>query len=70
MATSATPHDARPAAVARLYPVLHDHHPGGVFPTTTSSSGGGQDSGQARVEDDLAIIAPRLRGSPPPARRC
>ena len=44
-------------------PVLHDHHPGGEFPAQAHLvlGGGGQDSGQARVEDDLAIIAPRLR---------
>jgi lipid II isoglutaminyl synthase (glutamine-hydrolysing) len=37
-------------------PVIHQHHPGSDFPTDAHLvlGGGGQDSGQARVEDDLA----------------
>ncbi|MBK6888003.1 MAG: cobalamin biosynthesis protein CobB [Tetrasphaera sp.] len=44
-------------------PVLHDHHPGGQFPSRAHLvlGGGGQDSGQARVQEDLEVIAPRLR---------
>ena len=44
-------------------PVLHRHDPGAPFPTQAHLvlGGGGQDSGQARVEHDLAVIAPRLR---------
>lgn len=44
-------------------PVLHEHHPGAPFPAHAHLivGGGGQDSGQARVEADLAAIAPRLR---------
>ena len=43
-------------------PVLHDHHPGAEFPEHAHLvlGGGGQDSGQARVEEDLAVIGPRL----------
>ena len=37
-------------------PAIHQHHPGNDFPTDAHLvlGGGGQDSGQARVEDDLA----------------
>ena len=44
-------------------PVLHQHHPGAPFPEVAHLlvGGGGQDSGQARVEDDLALVADRLR---------
>ena len=37
-------------------PVIHQHHPGSDFPADAHLvlGGGGQDSGQARVEDDLA----------------
>lgn len=44
-------------------PVLHQHHPGSPFPEQAHLvlGGGGQDSGQARVEADLTVIAPRLR---------
>ncbi|GAB4077496.1 type 1 glutamine amidotransferase [Nostocoides australiense] len=44
-------------------PVLHQHHPGAPFPEQAHLvlGGGGQDSGQARVEADLEVIAPRLR---------
>lgn len=45
-------------------PVVHQHHPGQPFPETAHLvvGGGGQDSGQAKVEEDLARIADRLRG--------
>ena len=45
-------------------PVVHQHHPGGEFPEQADLllGGGGQDSGQVRVEEDLARIADRLRG--------
>jgi lipid II isoglutaminyl synthase (glutamine-hydrolysing) len=44
-------------------PRLHDHHPGQPFPADAHLivGGGGQDSGQARVEADLAVIAPELK---------
>ena len=44
-------------------PVIHQHHPGNDFPTDAHLvlGGGGQDSGQARVEDDLAHNADVLR---------
>ena len=44
-------------------PVVHDHHPGGPWPQRVDLvlGGGGQDSGQARVQDDLAVHADRLR---------
>jgi CobQ-like glutamine amidotransferase family enzyme len=44
-------------------PVVHQHHPGGRFPDEAHVvvGGGGQDSGQVRVEDDLAQIGDRLR---------
>ena len=44
-------------------PVVHDHHPGGNFPEQVDLvlGGGGQDSGQARVQQDLAAQAGRLR---------
>ena len=44
--------------------VVHDHHPGMPFPQDAHllMGGGGQDSGQSRVEDDLAAIGDRLRG--------
>jgi len=44
-------------------PVIHQHHPGNDFPTDAHLvlGGGGQDSGQARVEDDLAHNAEVLR---------
>jgi CobQ-like glutamine amidotransferase family enzyme len=43
---------------------VHDHHPGSTLPDEAHlfMGGGGQDSGQSRVEDDLAVIADRLRG--------
>jgi len=42
---------------------VHDHHPGSTLPDEAHlfMGGGGQDSGQSRVEDDLAVIADRLR---------
>lgn len=45
-------------------PVVHQHHPGQPFPETAHLvvGGGGQDSGQAKVEEDLERIADRLRG--------
>ena len=44
-------------------PVIHQHHPGNDFPTDAHLvlGGGGQDSGQARVEKDLAHNADTLR---------
>jgi CobQ-like glutamine amidotransferase family enzyme len=44
-------------------PLVHQHHPGNDFPTDAHLvlGGGGQDSGQARVQDDLAHNAPVLR---------
>jgi len=44
-------------------PVVHQHHPGNDFPTDAHLvlGGGGQDSGQARVEDDLAHNGEVLR---------
>ncbi len=44
-------------------PVVHQHHPGQDLPPTTHLvvGGGGQDSGQARVEEDLERNADRLR---------
>ncbi|HLS45407.1 MAG TPA: cobalamin biosynthesis protein CobB [Ornithinicoccus sp.] len=44
-------------------PVVHDHHPGADLPPVTHLlvGGGGQDSGQLRVQDDLARQADRLR---------
>ncbi len=44
-------------------PVILQHHPGNDFPTDAHLvlGGGGQDSGQARVEDDLAHNADALR---------
>ena len=44
-------------------PVVHQHHPGNDFPTDAHLvlGGGGQDSGQARVEKDLARNAEVLR---------
>lgn len=43
---------------------VHDHHPGSTLPDAPHLllGGGGQDSGQGRVEDDVALIAGRLRG--------
>lgn len=43
---------------------VHDHHPGTALPDQPHlfMGGGGQDSGQGRVEEDLAAIAGRLRG--------
>jgi len=45
-------------------PVVHDHHPGSPWPERVDLvlGGGGQDSGQVRVQDDLAAHADRLRG--------
>jgi CobQ-like glutamine amidotransferase family enzyme len=45
-------------------PLVHQHHPGNDFPTDAHLvlGGGGQDSGQARVENDLARNAEVLRG--------
>jgi CobQ-like glutamine amidotransferase family enzyme len=42
---------------------VHQHHPGMPFPADPHllMGGGGQDSGQSRVEADLAVIADRLR---------
>nr|WP_281496787.1 cobalamin biosynthesis protein CobB [Ornithinimicrobium sp. F0845] len=44
--------------------VVHDHHPGAPWPEQVHLvlGGGGQDSGQARVQEDLAVQADRLRG--------
>lgn len=44
-------------------PVVHQHHPGEPFPAQADLvvGGGGQDSGQVKVEEDLAAIADRLR---------
>jgi lipid II isoglutaminyl synthase (glutamine-hydrolysing) len=44
-------------------PVVHDHHPGAPWPQRADLvlGGGGQDSGQVRVQDDLAAQAGRLR---------
>lgn len=44
-------------------PVVHDHHPGAPWPDQVDLvlGGGGQDSGQVRVQDDLAVQADRLR---------
>jgi CobQ-like glutamine amidotransferase family enzyme len=43
---------------------VHNHDPGSTLPETVHlvMGGGGQDSGQTRVEDDLGVIADRLRG--------
>lgn len=45
-------------------PQVHDHHPGAPWPEQVDLivGGGGQDSGQARVQEDLAAQADRLRG--------
>ena len=45
-------------------PVVHDHHPGMPLPEQVHLvvGGGGQDSGQVRVQDDLAVQADRLTG--------
>ena len=42
---------------------MHNHNPKATLPETPHlfMGGGGQDSGQSRVEDDLAVIADRLR---------
>lgn len=44
--------------------VVHDHHPGMPLPPDPHlfMGGGGQDSGQSRVQEDLAVNADRLRG--------
>lgn len=44
-------------------PVVHQHHPGSPFPEDAHLvvGGGGQDSGQVRVEDDLARNAQTLQ---------
>lgn len=44
-------------------PVVHDHHPGAPWPQEAHLlvGGGGQDSGQLRVQEDLAVHAERLR---------
>lgn len=44
-------------------PVVHQHHPGEPFPERVDLvvGGGGQDSGQVKVEADLAVIGDRLR---------
>ena len=44
-------------------PMVHQHHPGNDFPGDAHLvlGGGGQDSGQARVQDDLAHNAEVLR---------
>ena len=44
-------------------PVVHDHHPGAPWPERADLvlGGGGQDSGQLRVQEDLAAHADRLR---------
>lgn len=43
---------------------IHDHHPGSTLPDDPHlfMGGGGQDSGQNRVEDDLAAIGDQLHG--------
>lgn len=43
---------------------VHQHHPGSTLPDEPHllMGGGGQDSGQSRVQDDLDVIADRLRG--------
>ena len=43
---------------------VHDQHPGSTLPDEAHlfMGGGGQDSGQGRVEADLAVITDRLRG--------
>ena len=40
---------------------VHNHDPGATLPETAHlfMGGGGQDSGQSRVEDDLAVIGDR-----------
>lgn len=40
-----------------------DYNPGDIFPTDTDIiiGGGGQDSGQARIQDDLIAIGPQLK---------
>jgi len=44
-------------------PLIHQHHPGSEFPADAHLvlGGGGQDSGQSRVEDDLARNAEVLQ---------
>lgn len=44
-------------------PIVHDHHPGAPWPQEAHLlvGGGGQDSGQLRVQADLASHADRLR---------
>ncbi|HKJ12848.1 MAG TPA: cobalamin biosynthesis protein CobB [Ornithinimicrobium sp.] len=44
-------------------PVVHNHGPGDPWPERADLllGGGGQDSGQLRVQDDLAVQADRLR---------
>lgn len=44
-------------------PVVHQHHPGEPFPERVDLvvGGGGQDSGQVKVEADLAVIGDQLR---------
>lgn len=44
-------------------PVVHNHHPGAPWPDRVDLvlGGGGQDSGQLRVQEDLALQADRLR---------
>ena len=44
--------------------VVHDHHPGMPLPPKAHlfMGGGGQDSGQSRVEEDLAVNGDILRG--------
>lgn len=44
-------------------PVVHGHHPGAPWPRRADLllGGGGQDSGQVRVQEDLAANADRLR---------
>jgi CobQ-like glutamine amidotransferase family enzyme len=45
-----------------LLPVVHHHHPGGVFPKTVDVviGGGGQDSAQADVQNDILKIGGSL----------
>ena len=45
------------------HPVVHNHHPGSLWPDQVDLvvGGGGQDSGQLRVQEDLDRHADRLR---------
>ena len=50
---------------------VHNHDPGATLPDTPHlfMGGGGQDSGQSRVEDDLAAIGTGCAAWPPTGRR-